>query len=183
MEKDGVVLVPIPELDYDSNYLADVKNGRIWSKKSNRWLLEGYKGENDSFGYAYTSIKGKPYSIHSLIMSAHLGVKKDYWIKKLGLEINHIDGNKKNNAISNLELKSRKDQYDERVRKKLGKGQRLKPEEIFEILEQYQEFKDEDDFKLSKFCRMMAEAYEKHYNTIAALLKGKSYQKLTGGII
>lgn len=53
--------------------------------------------------YYYVSILGKKKSIHSLLANAYLEKPED------NLEINHKDGNKLNNHISNLEWVSHKE--------------------------------------------------------------------------
>lgn len=54
---------------------------------------------NTTHGYARVTIDGKTGSLHRLIMETFIG--------KSGLEVNHIDGNKKNNDIHNLEYVNR----------------------------------------------------------------------------
>ncbi|WP_431798871.1 hypothetical protein [Halobacillus andaensis] len=185
--KEEPVLVPIPELDFSKDYLADLDKGLIWSVKSNRYL----KQKANRFGYRYTSLKvnGKPtpYSIHSLIMSAGMGVKCDWWLNQ-GLEINHDDKFGDNpDSFYKMSLCTRKQQYEEKydpsVRAKLGKSKRLREDEVCEILEQFIEFRDTNGFKFSSFVLKMSEAYGKHYNTVYYLLKGKSHKRLTNGLI
>jgi len=179
--EDDVILTPIPELlEHEDetayqNYFADCKNGRIWSNVSQKYLtMTG----NSRFGYVYNSIKGKPYSLHSLVMSATYGTPKSFWLDQ-GLEIDHIDGDKENNRMDNLRLVSRKQQYNERVRQLLGKGKRFTETDVLFIIERYEEHSVEEDFKLSTFINEMADNFEKSYTSVENLLKGKSYKDLT----
>jgi hypothetical protein len=175
------VLVPIAELDFSPDYLADVENGRIWSNISQKWLDPK---PNKRFGYCYTTLKidgkSKPYSIHTLIMSAHFGVKKGFWLNQ-GLEINHISDapdTKQKNGISNLELKTRKQQYDDTCRAKLGKGKRLKVNEASHILAQWEYWQQDEDNKKSTFCNIMSEEYGCSYSCIEDLINRKTWTKL-----
>lgn len=87
--------------DYQ-DYLA-TSDGKIWSKKSNRFLIGstekniigGYKKVNLTVGGIMKNFK------------VHILVAKAFGIYKKGMQINHIDGNKTNNAISNLECCTR----------------------------------------------------------------------------
>ncbi len=182
--EDDVILTPIPELlehgdeTAYQNYFADCANGRIWSNVSQKYLTT--KG-NNRFGYVYNSIKGKPYSLHSLIISSTLGVSCKWYLEQ-GLEVDHIDGDKENNDMDNLRLVSRKQQYNERVRQLLGKGKRFTEADVLFIIEKYEEHSQEDSFKLSTFINEMADSFEKTYTSVENLLKGKSYKDLTGDL-
>ncbi|MDT9683471.1 HNH endonuclease signature motif containing protein [Streptomyces sp. TRM76323] len=77
------------------NYIV-YSNGDIFSKRSNKFLKINY---NTTHSYARVSIDGKTIKLHRLIIETFLG--------KSELEVNHIDGNKRNNSLSNLEYVSR----------------------------------------------------------------------------
>jgi hypothetical protein len=67
------------------------KNGKILKKeKTNR-------------GYLRVNLSRKKYSIHRLVALYFLGVPKE------GMVVNHKDGNKENNCISNLEWVTQKE--------------------------------------------------------------------------
>lgn len=82
--------------------------GRIRSYKNNRWgrseLPKVMKATVGGNGYLHLNIygddkRGYPLRyVHHLVAEAFLGMKK------VGMQINHIDGCKTNNAISNLEI-------------------------------------------------------------------------------
>lgn len=168
-------LAPIPELDYDKNYGACLKTGQIYSFKSNRFLLEGSKG-NKRFGYLYTSINGKPYSVHNLIMSAQMGCTKQEWRMLYGkVEIDHIDGDKLNNCVENLRFVNRSQQYNERVKKLIGKGRRLGKETALNIREEYSLWKG----KRSEFCNIKAKELGVHELTVYNIIINKTYSNVS----
>lgn len=174
MDKN-IELIPIPELESD-NYLADIFNGRIWNVKAERWVNSN---PNKRFGYCYSSFDGKPYSIHTLIMSAVLDQKKEWW-RQQGLEINHISKDKSDNSMSNLELVNRKQQYeDEEVRAKLGKGKRLSIHEVKEIKYTFDQLLNEGELKTSQIINFLSEQYSVTYSAIENIIKGKTHRKIT----
>jgi hypothetical protein len=98
---ENIIWKEIP--GYNKDYLVS-SAGDVYSNKKRRQL----KKVNHSIGYLRTSLTDKsgerktPY-IHVLVAMAFLGERK------VGYEVNHKDGNKKNNDISNLEYLTRKD--------------------------------------------------------------------------
>lgn len=79
-------------------YLADDERGEIWSVSRNRWM----RGQNVRGGYLQVCLQceeGKhPFSVHRLIYETFCGSIPQ------GLEVNHIDENKEENRLSNLNL-------------------------------------------------------------------------------
>ena len=57
-------------------------------------------GHVNEQGYVVTTVLGRPTSVHRLVMEQHLGRK----LKK-NETVHHIDGNRQNNKLSNLELR------------------------------------------------------------------------------
>lgn len=96
--KDSLIF----ELIKDENYLIEEsgkisKRVRAWDKKIKKPLFKPM-GYTDDKGYRRLEYKGRNLRIHRIIWAKFKGyLRKD-------LVINHIDGNKSNNAVSNLEL-------------------------------------------------------------------------------
>jgi hypothetical protein len=79
------------------------KDGRIWSRRSKRFLKE----QTDHYGYRYYILcidsKLKNKTTHRWLWESFVGA-----VPK-GKQINHIDGNKLNNSLDNLELSTPKE--------------------------------------------------------------------------
>lgn len=71
------------------------RDGRVWSKARGVWKAR--KATDNGYGYLKLNIQGKSYKVHQLVANAFLQKPKDAEC------INHIDGDKHNNAVSNLE--------------------------------------------------------------------------------
>lgn len=85
-------MVPIPGFEY---YLAS-DDGRIYSIRKKKFLKQRVR--NDGYNQVTLAENGKRAQcyVHRIIAISFLGKKDD-------LQVNHIDENKSNNAISNLE--------------------------------------------------------------------------------
>lgn len=88
---------------YNWENIYEVSNlGRV------RRCIDGfiYKPRNMSSGYYYVGLRQRPgaktknVSIHRLVLSSFIGYQD-------GKDVNHIDGNKKNNNLNNLEWVTR----------------------------------------------------------------------------
>ncbi|MDM5306323.1 HNH endonuclease [Peribacillus frigoritolerans] len=101
-------MTPVPGF---SKYLCHTPTGRVWSKVSNRWLIEDEfcKGTGDHGQYLMTSLKcdltgdSIPMYKHEIVLSSAYGTTKNFWLAQ-GLQIDHIDKNPRNNKIENLRL-------------------------------------------------------------------------------
>lgn len=69
------------------------ENGKIYKEMKNKCKLTGLT--KSKTGYLRVSIKGKDMYVHRLVMLAFYG--------KSDLTVDHIDGNKENNNLNNLE--------------------------------------------------------------------------------
>lgn len=104
----------------EGRYLI-TKQGKVWSNITSRFL----KSWSDK-GYTRVKLtKGKSFYVHKLVMLTFRGVSD--------LEVNHIDGNKENNNLSNLEYCTRKQNVHHAYRTGLFKVKMLTDKEI-EIL-------------------------------------------------
>lgn len=77
---------------FDSDYLIS-DDGEIWNNKLKKMLIPSKRNE-----YLRASMKNKKYSIHRLVWETFNGPIPE------GYCIDHIDGNRANNSISNLRL-------------------------------------------------------------------------------
>lgn len=93
---DGEVWRDIPAME---GRFSISTYGRVYNNKSG-WYLHARLNR----GYLYVQIAGRTYSIHQLIANAFLGYEFG-----VGNEVNHIDGNKTNNRLDNLEVVSHRD--------------------------------------------------------------------------
>lgn len=89
-----------PIKNYEEFY-AISENGKVWSYRKNRFLKEiigdgGYLQVN-----LFKSGSFKYFRIHRLVA--------EHFIKEIpsGLTVDHIDGNKKNNSVNNLQIITR----------------------------------------------------------------------------
>ncbi|MEB4860617.1 hypothetical protein [Priestia megaterium] len=186
-EGKEVFLSPIPELlihgeEVYKAYLADCENGRIWSVRNKKFLKSK---ANKRFGYCYVSCRvkeaGRAYGVHQLVFSSYFGTTIKEFTDNGKLELNHIvneDGKKVDNSISNLELRTRKEQYDPKVdphvRSKIGSNKRLKQEQVIALKKEYVQYIG----KLSTFCNEKAEELGFHPTAIFNLLTGKTYKNI-----
>ena len=83
-------------LKSNPNYLINPK-GQIANKKTKQ-ILKGF----DRCGYQRVGLQGKNYSVHRLVYETFIGEISD------DLIIDHIDGNRNNNDVSNLQAISQK---------------------------------------------------------------------------
>lgn len=177
---EDFILTPIPSEKGLSLYLADTENGRIYSKLEGKFLSLN----PNSNGYVYCTVKHdngerNSYGVHRLIMSSRSALPLEMF-KRGGIEVDHYpyEDEKWNNSVHNLQMSSRKTQYRESTRAKMGKGKRLSEAEVREILEQLKEWKSDEDNKVSDFIWKMVDAYGQGYRNIWNIVNGKSWKHL-----
>lgn len=76
---------------------------KIRGGKPGRILFQGTDNRGYSQVYLYFDYKQTTFKVHRLVANAFLGEPED------GMTINHIDGDKSNNALSNLEYITNKE--------------------------------------------------------------------------
>lgn len=97
MKNHSIHLIP-----GSGTYGVDMDGG-VWSRSAGEWK-ELSLSVNGKWGYLKVKIdEGKTKKVHDLVAVTFLGPKPS------GYDVNHIDGNKKNNRIENLEYCSRSD--------------------------------------------------------------------------
>lgn len=80
-------------IEFNSTYSVS-DNGRVRNDKTGRILKNRY----DSNGYDRANLQGKDYKVHRLVAIHFLPEPPPELV-----QVNHIDGNKSNNNVSNLE--------------------------------------------------------------------------------
>src|SRR5699024_10174644 len=141
---------------------------------SDKWLNPK---ANKRFGYVYTTLKNDngtstPISLHTLVMSAHLNIQPQDWKP---LTVNHIDFNKENNSIHNLELVEHRDQFCDVVRSKMGTGERLKSEDVRYLRLAKAVLEAKGEYKQNDFCNYFSEKLDRSYTTISNIVDGVTY--------
>lgn len=91
----------IKPFEKDNDYLV-YSDGRIWSNKSNRFLKSSMRGQYLSVGLVINKKKMR-YDLHRILAETFIPNPNNL------LQVNHIDENKLNNSLDNLEWVSAKD--------------------------------------------------------------------------
>lgn len=113
-------------------------------------------------------------------MSSYTGIPIERF-RRGRIEIDHIEEDLKHvNGIHNLQMTDRKGQYaKESTLKRMRKPKpRLDESEVCEILEQLQELRNDEGFKISEFIKMMMEAYDRPYRSMYNIVMGESIKHL-----
>lgn len=98
------------------NDLFYYNNGELFWKNCKRPCINGKKaGTKNNTGYRSVNIEGKRFFIHRIIYIMFKGDIDN------NLEINHIDCNRENNKIENLELVTRRQNMQNTEKHKNGK--------------------------------------------------------------
>ena len=112
-------------------YITD--DGKVWSERTQKYLSFQY----DKNGYVKvqmrsTDNKSHRYSIHRLVLENFKPVEN-----MENLQVNHIDGNKKNNNLANLEWTTSEENIrhaiDNNLRATINGASKLTPEQVIEI--------------------------------------------------
>lgn len=112
-------------------YVTD--DGRIWSERTQKYLSFQY----DKNGYVKVQMRSTDgcshrYSVHRLVLENFKPVEG-----MERLQVNHIDGNKTNNCLSNLEWVTCKENIqhaiDNNLRAAVNGAAKLTPQQVIEI--------------------------------------------------
>jgi hypothetical protein len=82
------------ERDYEISSIGRVRRA---SSGNGTWPGRIFSPHPDVSGYLTVVLKGKTCRVHHMVASAFLGPRPT------GMQVNHIDGNKENNTLENLE--------------------------------------------------------------------------------
>jgi len=160
------------------NYFA-TEEGVVLSSKNRHHTPKPLRPRRDRFGYATLILRqdGRrfPLKVHRLIVITFLGPIAN------GLEVNHIDGNKLNNSLSNLEVVTKsqnvKHAYATGLRKippglggvgEAHRNAKLKEYQILEIRS-----------RRSESCLALASEYGVSKSLIGQILRGEVWKCLT----
>lgn len=112
-------------------YITD--DGKVWSERTQKFLSFQY----DKNGYVKvqmrsTDNKSHRYSVHRLVLENFKPVEN-----MENLQVNHIDGNKKNNNLTNLEWTTSEENIrhaiDNNLRATINGASKLTSEQVIEI--------------------------------------------------
>lgn len=112
-------------------YVTD--DGRVWSERTQKYLSPQY----DKNGYIKVQMrsmddKSHRYSVHRLVLENFKPVDD-----MENLQVNHIDGNKQNNNLSNLEWTTCKENIhhamENNLRAEINGSAKLTPEQVIEV--------------------------------------------------
>lgn len=155
----GINLEELRDIPDYSNYAADLRNGRIFNKVTQKWVT----ASPSKIGYCYAHVKNddgiaKSIGVHVLIMSA--AVEGLDW-KKFNLEVDHVDFDRSNNSILNLMLATRA--YN-RARRKMAKNKKRLDKSVIDDLRQ--EYKELMHGTKHDWCVQKAAEYGVSYRCI-----------------
>lgn len=154
------------------NYYV-TNTGLIWSERTNKFLST----QLDKDGYEKVrliSIDGKRhrYSVHRLVMENWRPIKHmEYY------QVNHIDGNKRNNNLNNLEWVTCKENIQHAInnnlRAKINGAAKLTQDEVIEIYKRAN--KGETNISLGK-------EFDIHPDTVRKIKNKKTWKQLLDNI-
>jgi len=137
-------------------------NGKIQSLKTLKFLKPMKSGAN----YQVVKIKGRREYIHRIVATVFLS-------SKLGTEVNHKDGNKHNNCISNLEWATRQENMRHaKEHGKMKRGSQIVQSKLNE--KQVKAIKSRLALGVSN-QRQIAKEFGVHYVTINDIKTGRSW--------
>lgn len=165
-------LIKICKYQLKFNYYV-TDTGLIWSERTNKFLSP----QLDKDGYEKVQMlstdgKRHRYSVHRLVMENWRPVKKmEYY------QVNHIDGNKRNNNLDNLEWVTCKENIQHAIkndlRAKINGAAKLTQNKIIEI------YRRANNGQLNI---NLAKEFNVHPDTIGRIKNKKSWKQLLNNI-
>jgi len=152
--------------DYPGYFIS--KNGEVYLSKSNKYLKPIKKNTGYLYVFLYNHKGMKKHYIHLLVLNIFKGKKPE------GYEARHLDGNKQNNHINNLEWGTKKENTDDK--RKHGtipiphksKFTKLKPKDIPVIRELH---------KKGYSYRKIGELFGTSHTTIRKIIYGQRWRE------
>ena len=109
IKSSGFEVARVSDIIYTENYTIDT-DGKVYTKNRQKYLKQYKDGKGYLYVLLYNKEKKKTIKVHKLVANAFLG--------KSNLQVDHIDGNKLNNKLNNLEYVTPK----ENIRRAWEKG-------------------------------------------------------------
>ena len=153
-------------------YITD--DGKVWSERAQKYLSFQY----DKNGYVKvqmrsTDNKSHRYSIHRLVLENFKPVEN-----MENLQVNHIDGNKKNNNLTNLEWTTSEENIrhaiDNNLRATINGASKLTPEQVIEIYRRATN--GERNIDLGK-------EFNIHHDQVGRIKNKKSWKEITSSLV
>ena len=163
-------------------YFQITKDGKLWSKRTNKFLKQTI-GKTGYYTVA-TKIGGrkginKCFKIHRLVAQAYIPNPKNKPF------VNHIDGNKLNNHVSNLEWVTNQENVIHAINLGLitfdhitgskGTKAKLTDEDVLKIRE---DFLTHTYKNKTEFCKKYSKLYNIGRSTIFDILNRKTYKNI-----
>ena len=159
------------KLSYDY-YVTDT--GEIWSSVTKKFL----KQQKDKNGYMKVRLCSENnerhrYSVHRLVLENFRPIEN-----MEEMQVNHIDGNKENNSLSNLEWVTCKDNIkhavENNLRAEINGAAKLTKEQVIDIYIRS---------KKGESNKILSKEYGVHPDTIGRIKNQKLWKKVTSEII
>ena len=153
-------------------YITD--DGKVWSERTQKYLSFQY----DKNGYVKvqmrsTDNKSHRYSIHRLVLENFKPVEK-----MENLQVNHIDGNKKNNNLTNLEWTTSEENIrhaiDNNLRATINGASKLTPEQVIEIYRRATNGERNSD---------LGKEFNIHPDQVGRIKNKKSWKEITSSLV
>ena len=165
-------LITICKYDLKFNYYV-TDDGKVWSERSQKFL----NPQLDKNGYEKIQMISKDgkrhrYSVHRLIMENFCPIKR-----MEAYQVNHKDGNKRNNCLQNLEWVTCKENIfhaiEHNLRASINGAAKLTPEQVIDIY--IRSNQGESNIKLGH-------EFNVHPDTIGKIKNKKTWKQLLSNI-